>query len=130
MDWFFQAALLLTIAVPVIVLFAYAVYDVVRRQDAALWLRAVWLVVFCFVPIIGPLVYLLIRPPGTTAQQRAGTEGVISQAQELATLAELHDRGKLTDREYQQAKAQHVGIDLDALALGKSAIEQRANPMV
>jgi hypothetical protein len=130
MDWFFQAVLLLIFTVPVIVLFAYAVYDLIRRQDAALWLRAVWLVVFCVVPIIGPLVYLGLRPPGTTAQQRAGTEGVVSHAQELATLADLHDRGKLTDHEYQQAKSQHVGIDVDALSVGKSAIEQRANPMV
>jgi hypothetical protein len=130
MDWFWQALLLLMFTVPAIVLFAYAVFDVLRRPDAALWLRAVWIVVFAIVPLIGPLVYLVIRPPGTTAEQRAGTEGVVSQAQELATLAELHDRGKLTDREYQQAKSQHVGIDLDALSAGKSAREQRANPLV
>jgi hypothetical protein len=130
MDWFFQAVLLLIFTVPVIVLFAYAVFDVLRRQDAALWLRVIWLVVFCIVPIIGPLVYLVLRPPGVTAQQRAGTEGQISHAQELATLAELHDRGKLTDHEYQQAKAEHVGIDVGALTAGKSAIEQRTNPMV
>jgi Phospholipase_D-nuclease N-terminal len=130
MDWFWQAFVLLVFTVPLIVLFAYAVFDVLRRHDATLWLRVIWLVVFCIVPILGPLVYLVLRPAGTTAQQRAAEEGRLSQAQELATLADLHDRGKLTDHEYQQAKSQHVGIDLNALAAGRSAVEQRANPLV
>ena len=130
MDWFWQALMLLLFTVPAIVLFAYAVWDVLRRPDAALWLRAVWIVVFAILPIIGSLVYLVIRPPGTTAAQRAGTADQVSQAQELATLADLHDRGKLTDREYQLAKSQHVGVDLDPMSAGKSAREQRANPLV
>jgi hypothetical protein len=129
MDWFWQALLVVIFVVPVIVLFAYAVYDVLRRHDAGLGVRAIWLVVFCVVPILGPLVYLIVRPPGTTAQQREGAASAATQAQELATLADLHDRGKLTDREYQTAKAQHVGIDLDALSQG-SARETRANPLV
>ena len=90
--------------------------------------RLVWLVVFCIVPIIGPLVYLAFRPPGTTARQRAGSEAA-STAQELATLADLHDRGKLTDHEYQQAKSKHVGVDLSGIGT-TSAREERANPLV
>jgi hypothetical protein len=129
MDWFWQAVLLLMFTVPVIVLFAYAVYDVLRRQDAGLAVRAIWLIVFCVVPILGPLVYLVVRPPGTTAQQRAGTEGTLSQAEELTALADLHDRGKLTDHEYQQAKAQHVGVDLSQAPVG-SVRETRAHPLV
>ena len=70
MDWFWQAILLLMFTVPVFVLFGYAVWDVLRRPDAGVGLRVVWLVVFCVLPIIGPLVYLAIRPPGTTAEQR------------------------------------------------------------
>jgi hypothetical protein len=128
MDWFWQAVLLLMFTVPVLVLFAYAVYDVLRRQDAGLGLRVLWLVVFCIVPVIGPLVYLAIRPPGTTAEQRAGTAGTISKAEELAILADLHGRGELTDREYQYAKSSHVGIDLDAVGSG-SARQSRTGPL-
>jgi hypothetical protein len=94
MDWFWQAVLLLMFTVPVLVLFAYAVYDVLRRHDAGLAKRLLWIVVFSILPILGPLVYLAFRPPGTTAQQRDGTAGTISQAQEIAILADLHDRGK------------------------------------
>jgi hypothetical protein len=128
MDWFWQAVLLLMFTVPVLVLFAYAVYDVLRRQDAGLGLRVLWLIVFCVVPVIGPLVYLAIRPPGTTAQQRDGTAGTLTQAEQLAVLADLHDRGKLTDREYQYAKSPHVGVDLET-ASPVSARESRTGPM-
>ena len=130
MNWFWQAVLLLMFTVPVVVLFCYAAYDVLRRHDASLVVRAIWLVAFCVVPIIGPLVYLAFRPPGTTARQRAATEGSSSPAQELATLADLHDRGKLTDREYQQAKSRHVGVDLSELGGATAARDQRANPLV
>ena len=129
MDSFWHAFLLLIFTVPAVVLFGYAVYDVLRRHDANLVVRAIWLIVFCVVPLIGPLVYLVIRPPGTTAEQRAGTAETLSQAQELETLAALHDRGKLTDHEYQQAKSKHVGVDLSEVG-GVSARESRTGPMV
>jgi hypothetical protein len=129
MDWFWQAVLLLMFTVPVLVLFAYAVYDVLRRQDAGLGVRALWLVVFCILPIVGTLVYLAFRPPGTTAQQREGTAGVHSHAQEVAIYADLHDRGKLTDSEYEYAKSQHVGTDLDTGST-VSVREGRTGPLV
>ena len=49
--------------------------------------------------------------------------------QELETLAALHDRGKLTDHEYQQAKSKHVGVDLSEVG-GVSARASRTGPMV
>jgi len=109
MPWFWQTFLLLLVTVPVLTMFAYAAWDVVRRPDFAVFARGIWLLAFCFVPIIGPLIYLAIRPPGTTATERAMAEGGTSAADELVRLADLHDRQKLTDTEYQAAKAQHLG---------------------
>jgi hypothetical protein len=127
MPWFWQALLLLIFTVPVIVLFAYAVWDVIRRPDAGLVLKAVWLVAFCLLPIIGPLVYLLLRPPGTTAAQRAPELAAQNATTAgLATLAELHDRGKLTDHEYQLAKSREVGVDLASVD-PTSARQQRGS---
>ena len=120
MPWFWQGVLLLIFTVPVIVLFGYATWDVVRRDDASILVRFAWLVAFCVLPLIGPLVYLAFRPPGTTADQRRVAAGgpAVSTAQELTALAELHDRGKLTDHEYETAKAQHVGVDLSDVGPG------------
>ena len=110
MPWFWQVVLLMIFVVPVIVLFAYAVWDIIRRHDIGVGYKALWLILFCFIPIIGPLIYLVIRPPGTTAQERALAEGKTTHTDELMALASLHDQGKLTDQEFEQAKAQHLGV--------------------
>jgi hypothetical protein len=132
MDWFWQAVLLLIFTVPVIVLFGYATWDVIRRHDAGLAVRALWLIAFCVLPIVGPLVYLVFRPPGTTADQQrvaAGEAATATTAAELAALADLHDRGKLTDHEYAAAKSKHVGVDVSDVTAG-SVREQRGSQML
>jgi phospholipase D-like protein len=110
MPWFWQAVLFVIFVVPVIVLFAYAAWDVIRRHDAGVGQKALWLILFCVLPIAGALIYLVIRPPGTTAQQARLADGTETAAGQLMALADLHDRGKLTDQEYEHAKAQHVGV--------------------
>ena len=132
MSWFWQGLLLAIFVVPFIVLFGYATWDVVRRHDTGLVVRALWLIAFCVLPIIGPLVYLVIRPPGTTADQRrvaAGEAATATTAAELTALADLHDRGKLTDDEYAVAKSKHVGTDVSDVRAG-SVREQRGSQML
>jgi len=126
-EWISEAVLFTIFVVPLVVLFGYAVYDVVRRPDAGVALKAVWLVVFCLVPILGPLAYLVLRPPGTTAQEAALAGSERSRAAELTALADLHDRGKLTDREYEHIKAQHV---FDDYGMPSSVREQRGSQML
>jgi uncharacterized membrane protein len=107
-SWIMEALLLVIVVVPLVILFGYAVFDVIRRHGIGVGHKAIWLVVFCLVPIVGPLVYLVIRPPGMTAQENALAGDSRSRAAELATLAELHDRGKLTDEEFHHSKAEHI----------------------
>ena len=122
-EWIAEAMLFTIFVVPVVVLFGYAVLDVVRRPDSGVAMKAVWLVVFCVLPLIGPLVYLVIRPPGTTAREAALAAGGRSRADELTALADLHDRGKLSDREYEQIKSQEFGMP-------GSVREQRGSQML
>ena len=126
-EWIAEAMLFTIFVVPVIVLFGYAVYDVIRRHDSNVVMKAVWLIAFCVLPIVGPLVYLVIRPPGTTAQEEALAAGGRSRADELTALADLHDRGKLTDREYEHIKSQHVFEDY---GMPSSVREQRGSQML
>jgi len=94
------------------------VFDIFRSRDLSNWAKALWILFIIILPFIGVLVYLLVR--GHTLhehqeQDRAQAEAFqrfqvtggasSSRVDELAKLAELHDRGKLTDDEFEQAKA-------------------------
>jgi len=112
MPEFWQTVFQIVIAVPLIVLFGYAAWDVIRRPDASVVLKLVWLVVCCIFPILGPLVYLVLRPAGTTTQLQQSAAQTAASVGSLGELAELHDRGKLTDTEYQMAKDRYLGADV------------------
>jgi hypothetical protein len=95
------------------------VFDIFRSRDLSNWGKAGWMLFIIIVPYIGVLAYLILR--GHTmhehreqdlAQAEAfkrfeagGGAASTSHVGELAKLAELHDRGKLTDEEFEQAKA-------------------------
>jgi hypothetical protein len=126
-SWFFPALMLAIFVVPLIILFGYSVYDVLRRHDIGVALKALLIVVFAVVPIIGPLVYLVIHPPGATASEEALAAGGKSKADELVALADLHDRGKLSDQEFDHVKSQHV---YDAHGVPGSVREQRGGQLL
>ena len=107
-SWFFPALMFAIFVVPVILLFGYALLDVVRRPGMGVAARALWLIGFCVLPIIGPLVYLVINPPGSRDMEERLAGGESSRAAELSSLASLHDQGKLTDEEFRQAKEQSI----------------------
>jgi len=107
-SWFGSAMLLAIFVVPVVVLFGYSVLDVVQRHGTGAGAKAVWLVVFCLVPLVGPLVYLVTRPPESRAQEEHLAGDETRRTAELPALAGLHDRGKLTDEEFKQAKERSI----------------------
>jgi hypothetical protein len=107
-DWLLNAILLTVVVVPMVLLFGYAAFDVIRRPNIGVVHRALWLIAFCVFPIAGPLVYLVIRPPGLTAQEKALAGDEESRTAELTAMADLHDRGKLTDDDFNHVKARLV----------------------
>ena len=89
--------------------------------------KAAWIVFLIFVPFLGALIYLIARGSGmreralaqqqeaqkqldTYIQQTAGGGSGAggSTADELTKLARLHDEKKISDREFEQAKAKIV----------------------
>ena len=64
MPWFLQAVLFAIFVVPVILLFGYAMLDVIRRPGMGVSGRALWLIGFCILPIIGPLGLPRHQPAG------------------------------------------------------------------
>jgi hypothetical protein len=125
-SWFLEAMLLLFVVVPMILLFGYAAFDVIRRHNIGVVHRALWLIAFCIFPIVGPLVYLVIRPPGVTAQENAlSSRDETTRTSELTALADLHQKGELSDTDYEHVKSQLVyGAE------GMPTVNQQGNRLV
>ena len=96
--------------------------DLFRDHSMSGWGKAAWTIFLIFVPFLGVLIYLIARGSGmrerALAQQQEAqkqfdtyvqqTAGGGSTADELAKLAKLHDEKKMSDQEYEQAKAKIV----------------------
>lgn len=99
-----------------IYLFVVLLTDIFRSHDISGWGKALWMGCLVVLPLIGALAYLIARGDGIAERQlavsrqkkaalRSYVKGVAvtsgrAPAVEVAKLAELHDRGLLTDEEY------------------------------
>ena len=103
-----------------IMLLFWIITDIFRSRDLSGWAKAGWTLGVILVPLFGVLVYLIVRGDSMHERQvrearaqdeafrsyvreTAGTNGN-SRSDELSTLASLHDRGVLSDEEFQRAK--------------------------
>ena len=94
--------------------------DIFRSHDLSGWGKALWFLFIVFIPIIGALVYLIVRGGSMheravqQAQQQdqqfrayvqdaAGSQ--TDTADQLAKLADLRDRGVITPAEFEAQKA-------------------------
>jgi uncharacterized membrane protein YcjF (UPF0283 family) len=99
--------------------------DLFRDHEMSGWGKAAWVLFLIFVPFLAALIYLIVRGEGmrerqlahqqeaqkqldTYIRQTAGSGGG-SAADELTKLAKLHDEHKLSDEEFERAKAKIVG---------------------
>ena len=93
--------------------------DIFRSDDLSGWGKAGWTVLALAVPLIGVLVYLIVRGDemqqrridDAAAQERAARQYIQSVsgssqsvADELAKLGQLRDDGTITETEYQNQK--------------------------
>ena len=95
--------------------------DIFRSHDLSGGGKALWFLFVLFIPLIGVLVYLIVRGSSmheraaqqaqqqdeafrSYVQQAAG-EGGGSTADQLAKLADLRDRGVITAQEFERQKA-------------------------
>ncbi len=96
--------------------------DLFRDHGMSGWGKAVWIIFLIFAPFLGTLVYLIARGHGmrerALAQQQEAQKqfdayvqqaaGGGSAADELTKLSKLHDDKKLSDEEFERAKAKIV----------------------
>ena len=97
----------------------YVFIDIFRSHDLSGWAKALWFIFVLFIPLIGVLVYLIVR--GGSMQQRAAQQarqqdqearayirdaaGTQSSADQLTKLAGLRDQGVITADEFERQKA-------------------------
>ena len=94
--------------------------DIFRSKDLSGWGKALWTIFIIILPFLGVLVYLIVR--GNSMQERALQDAANRESQfrgyvqsvattgggaadELAKLADLRDKGVISDAEFQAAKA-------------------------
>ena len=96
-----------------------AVFSDIFRSDMSGWVKALWAIFVIFLPYLGVFVYLIVH--GGKMHERSAKQAItVEQAQQdyirsvagsqspteqLAKLAELRDRGVLTDAEFETQKA-------------------------
>ena len=101
--------------------------DIFRSHDLSGWAKALWFLFVLFIPLIGVLVYLIVRGGSMHERQVRQAQrdadafyasgrhaaapsagdggGGGSTADQLAKLADLRDRGVLTPEEFEKEKA-------------------------
>ena len=107
------------------------IMDVFRDHKLNGWFKALWMIFLVFVPFLTAIVYLIAR--GRSMNERAmaraqQNEQAFSQyvrqtagagtstADELSKLADLRDRGTISDEEFQHAKAKLLGKQPEPVA--------------
>jgi cbb3-type cytochrome oxidase subunit 3 len=113
---FLETFFLLLIFLPLVMVWAFALVDIFRREDMGGGSKALWVLCVIVLPFLGTMLYLVLRPSesarGERARSRYATRDQPSDSViELAALADLHDRGKLTDAEYAAQKARVLGSE-------------------
>ncbi|HWN22629.1 MAG TPA: SHOCT domain-containing protein [Gaiellaceae bacterium] len=110
---FWETFFLILIFLPLALIWAGALLDIFRRDDMGGVSKAIWVAAVILLPFLGTLIYLIVRPPGATPEEREMIEDASRQfvnAEQLQVLADLHDRGKLTDEEFAAEKARVLGV--------------------
>jgi type VI protein secretion system component VasK len=120
----FLTMLWLFVWIVLIVLVVWVILSIFRSSDLSGWGKVGWLVLVILVPFIGVFAYLIVRgarlageqveaanapqDEAARAYERFEAQGARS-ADELTKLADLRDRGVITDEEFQKGKNQILG---------------------
>jgi uncharacterized membrane protein len=99
-------------------LFIVLIGDVIRRDDLSGWAKAAWMIFIVFLPFLGAIIYIAVRPKVTASDVRMATRAEaaqqavagVSTADELAKLGELRSQGVLDDKEYEQLKRKTLAL--------------------
>ncbi len=100
-----------------------SIFADIFRSEMSGWAKAGWTIFVIILPFLGVLIYLIAN--GSAMQERSMAQAAASQqaqtdyiksvagsestADQIKTLSDLHDAGKLTDDEFAAQKAKLLG---------------------
>jgi hypothetical protein len=106
-------------------IFVVLITDIFRDHELSGWGKAGWILLLIILPLIGSLIYIIVRGPSMAERQAKELAAAQSQmdayirdaaasspaggaADELTKLAALRDSGTISDEEFQAMKAKVV----------------------
>ena len=98
-----------------IFLVVWVLMDIFRSHDISGWSKAGWTVLVIVVPLIGVLAYEIVHgdhlfgargrySPDAQARDEAYRAAHTNGASDLSKLSDLHDRGVISDAEFERGK--------------------------
>lgn len=98
-----------------IFLVIWVLMDIFRSRDISGWAKAGWTVLVILLPLVGVLAYEIVHgdhlfgvrgrySADARAQDEAYRPNGTSGASDLSKLADLHDRGVISDAEFERGK--------------------------
>lgn len=145
MSDFWWGLIWLTLFIPLMFLWGFALWDVFSRHDLRGWAKALWAIAIVVFPLFGLLVYFIARPneeipygsgyayadpnaarntniygyptvPPQPRQEHENASGPVHDPNDIATLTRLHDSGTLSDEEFAELKGRMTQQQRDTAA--------------
>lgn len=115
---FWELIFVLLIFVPLIMLWIFALSDLARRIDISGLAKALWAIAIVFFPLIGMVIYFIVRPSDAEmakspeermAEIQAEESSESDKLDQLEKLAVLKNNGTITETEFNRMKTQLLG---------------------
>lgn len=110
MDWdvFWSVLVVMFIVIPLFMIWAFAIVDLFQREDLRGIVKVAWLLFIIVLPIIGTVVYFLVRPKvpmgvASSAEFEQAQAGYV--AEKLTQLLELREKGAITPEQYETQRS-------------------------
>lgn len=105
---FWNAFWLLIIWIPMLLLWGFSLFDLFNRHDLSGVAKVLWLLLIIWIPVIGVFIYFVARPVDAPSYSPSASEPEDVTGQ-LEKLADLKDRGAITEEEFSAQKAKLLG---------------------
>ncbi len=126
---FWEVFIVLIIFVPMVLLWIFTLVDLFQREDLSGIAKALWAIAIVLLPLVGMVIYFIVRdsettmntgrpiesPPSTAPavlpESAESSPWSVDVADQLERLADLRDKSVLTDEEFQREKDKLLGFD-------------------